>query len=83
MFFAGILVSLSSLEAFLICVTKNFNDKLDVLITGTSLSDLYTFMIFRKTFGFGVNLSDVTLYDDLDREDFDRGELISMTGEKC
>ena len=34
------------------------------------------------TFGFGVNLSGVTLFDEIDREYFDRVELISMPGEK-
>ena len=35
-----------------------------------------------KAFGFGVNLSGVTLFDDLDIEEFYRGEQIYMPGEK-
>ena len=37
-------------------------------------------MVFSKILGFVVNLSGVTLFDRLDREDFDRGEIISMPG---
>ena len=59
-----------------------FYDTLDGLRPGAYLSVLENFLIFMTTFGFGVNLSVVTLFGDLYREDFDRRELISMNGEK-
>ena len=48
---------------------------------GNYVSDLLTVLIFKITFGFWVNPSGATIFDDLDRENFDRGELISMTGD--
>ena len=39
-------------------------------------------MIFETNFFSGVNLSGVTLFDGIDREDFDREELLSMPGYK-
>ena len=39
-------------------------------------------MIFRTTFGFVVNPSGFTIFDDIDREDFERRELIYMPGDK-
>ena len=49
----------------------------------TFLSAVFIYLILRITFEFGVNLSGVTLIGDLDREDVDIGELISMHVEKC
>ena len=50
---------------------------------GTFLSAVLIYLILKITFEFGVDLSGVTLFDDLDREDFNIGELISMHVEKC
>ena len=47
-----------------------FSDTLEGLRPDTSLSILLPVMIFRTTLGFGFNLSGVTLFDDLNREDF-------------
>ena len=84
-FFADTLVSLSFLVNFIICVTNSFpfSDTLSGLRPGTYLSELITIVVFRKNLGFGVNLSGDTLFDNLDKKRFDRGELISMPDEKC
>ena len=81
---AGTLLSLSSLGTVLICTTTYFffYDSLEGLRPGTSLSALLTFLTFRATFGFGVNLSGVTLFDEPSIEDYDRGELAYISDEK-
>ena len=48
---------------------------------GTYLSALVTFPIFMTMF-FVVNISCVTLFDDINREYFDIVKLIPMAGEK-
>ena len=59
-----------------------FSGTLEGLGAATDICALWKFLIFRTTFGFVVNPSDVPIFDDLDREDFDKGELIYMPGEK-
>ena len=71
--FVVTLFSLSDLVTFMVCVTTSFffSGKIESLSPG------------RTTFGFVVNLSGVTLFDELDIEDFDIVDIIYMSGEKC
>ena len=55
------------------CDNPFFYDRPDGLRPGTYLSALGMFMIFMTNFGFGINLSGVTLFDELNKEEFDRG----------
>ena len=69
---SGNLSSLSALRTFLISVTtSDFPGTLDGFITGTYLSALGNFLIFGTNCVLGVNLSGVTLFDYLYREDLD------------
>ena len=54
------------------CENLLFSDTLEGLRLGTYLT----------TFGFGVNLSGITLFDDLNREEFYIVELIPIPGGK-